>query len=117
MQRILRWVIGVPVAVLVISFAVANRQYVTLSLDPLTPSDPFASIELPLWLLFFFGLVAGALIGWISCWFAQGKHRKRARDAHGEIMRLQQERDALARNRDNGPDPEQHIVPLGSGWV
>jgi uncharacterized integral membrane protein len=107
----------VPVAVLVIAFAVANRQYVTLSLDPLTPSDPFASIQLPLWLLFFLGLLGGAVIGWITCWFAQGKYRKRARDAQSEILRLQHERDALARAKADEAAPDQHIVPLGSGWV
>jgi uncharacterized integral membrane protein len=116
--RIIRWIIGLPLALLVIAFAVANRQAVVLSLDPLTPSDPFASITLPLWLLFFLGLLAGAVVGWAACWLAQGKHRKRARDAQGEISRLLAENEKLAQKTDS--DADRNIVPvtsLGSGWI
>jgi uncharacterized integral membrane protein len=118
-QRFLRWLIGLPLAVIVIIFAVANRQRVLLSFDPVTPSDPFASIEMPLWLLVFFGIFIGILAGWIACWFAQGKHRKRAREANAEIAKLQQERIALMQRAEAGPDaaPPQQIVPMGSGWI
>jgi uncharacterized integral membrane protein len=112
LQRFLRWVIGLPIALFVIAFAIANRQSVTLSLDPLTPADPFASISLPLWLLFFVGIVAGVVIGWIGSWFAQGK---RAREASAEVTRLQAERETLLRKV--GPEPQQDIVPVGTGWV
>jgi Lipopolysaccharide assembly protein A domain len=115
MQRFLRWSIGLPLALLVIGFAIANRQFVELSFDPINPGAPFASIGMPLWLLFFFGIFAGVIIGWIGCWFAQGKHRKRAREAQLQITRLQQERDHLASRAE--PIAEQHIVPMGTGWV
>ncbi len=115
MQRVIRWLIWLPIALAVISFAIANRQQVTLSLDPLTPSDPFASIQLPLWLLFFLGILLGCIIGWIVCWFGQGKHRKRARDVHAQFVKLQQERDELISKVE--PEPQQNIVPMGTGWV
>jgi uncharacterized integral membrane protein len=117
--RWLRWIVGVVLAILVIGFAIANRQRVTLSINPLQPNSTFGSFELPLWLLFFFGIVVGIIVGWIACWFAQGKHRKRARDASAEISRLQSERADLLRRAEDGSlvEPQQHIVPMGSGWV
>jgi uncharacterized integral membrane protein len=120
LQRLLRWVIGLPLTVLVIAFAIANRQRVTLSFDPLSPSDPFASIDMPLWLLFFFGIFFGIFAGWLACWVAQGKHRKRAREASADVARLQAEKaDLLKRlpeQQTEEPAP-QHIVPMGSGWI
>ncbi len=119
MQRILRWVIGLPLVILVIGFAIANRQRVVISFNPLSPGGSFSSFELPLWLLFFFGILVGIFAGWTACWFAQGKHRKRARDTAVELSRLQQERSELLQRAGPDPKPEgdQHIVPMGSGWV
>ncbi len=117
--RWLRWIAGLILAILVIGFAVANRQRVTLSFDPIAPGEPFASVDMPLWLLFFFGIAVGIFVGWIACWFAQGKHRKRAREASTEIAKLQTERAELVQRREEGAqvEPQQHVVPIGSGWV
>jgi uncharacterized integral membrane protein len=109
LQRILRWIIGLPIALVVIGFAIVNRQNVTLSLGPLQP------LSLPLWLLFFVGIFVGVIVGWFTCWLAQGKHRKRARDAQAEISRLQQERESLLQKVE--PEPQANIVPVGTGWI
>lgn len=91
MRRILRWVVGLPVAILVIAFAIANRQWTRLSLDPFSSESPILSINMPLWALFIFGVFIGLVVGWTGSWFAQGKHRKLARDRAREIARLQSE--------------------------
>jgi uncharacterized integral membrane protein len=91
LRRILRWLIGVPIAILVIAFAVANRQWTRLSLDPFSSTSPVLSINMPLWVLFIFGVFIGILVGWAACWFAQSKHRKLARDRGREIAQLQSE--------------------------
>ena len=88
MRRILRWAIGLPIVVLVAAFAVANRQSVVLSLDPFHETDPVWSLQLPLWLLFFVGAFCGLIIGYAAAWFAQGWHRRLAREHHKEIARL-----------------------------
>lgn len=91
MRRIFRWVIGLPLVIAVIAFAVANRKAVVLSLDPLHEADPLISLELPLWLLMFAGVFIGLVVGYAACWFAQGKHRKLARERHREVTRLSSE--------------------------
>jgi len=64
-MRFIRVVIGAFLLLLLVVFAVANRQSVAVSLDPL----PFA-IDLPLYLLvfviFLLGLVLGALGQWLG---------------------------------------------------
>jgi uncharacterized membrane protein YciS (DUF1049 family) len=89
MQRFIRWAVGLPIAVIVVSFAIANRQRTVVSFDPFSSANPFASVEMPLWALFFFGLLLGAIAGWISCWFAQAKWRRSTREARKELARHQ----------------------------
>lgn len=91
MRRILRWIIGLPIAVFVVGFAIANRRFVTLSFDPFTQTNPSVFIDLPLWILFFVGILVGLIVGWIGAWFAQGKHRKSAKESRNEVARLQTE--------------------------
>lgn len=89
MQKFFRWVVGLPIAVIVIAFAIANRQRTIVSFDPFSRDNPFMSLEMPLWALFFIGLFFGIMAGWIACWFAQGKWRRSARDARRELARVQ----------------------------
>jgi hypothetical protein len=103
-QRLLRWTIGLPVAIIVISFAVANRQWITVSLDPFSKDAPFASIDIPLWALFFCGIFFGLIAGWIACWFAQGKWRKSAKDARRELVRTQSDASQMRRELVTTPD-------------
>ena len=91
MRRILRWIVWLPIAIIVVSFAVANRQWTRLSLDPFSATSPFLTIEMPLWALFIFGVFIGLIVGWTVFWFAQGRHRKLARERARDIARLQSE--------------------------
>jgi TRAP-type C4-dicarboxylate transport system permease small subunit len=91
LRRILRWIIGLPIAIVVIAFAIANRQWTRLSLDPFSSTSPFLSIDMPLWVLFIGGVFIGILVGWVGSWLAQGKYRKLAKDRAREITLLQSE--------------------------
>jgi uncharacterized integral membrane protein len=113
LRRILRWAVGLPIVILVVAFAVANRKWVTLSFNPITQDVP--SLDMPLWLLFFLGIFVGAIVGWSGSWLAQGKHRKAARDARSEVSKLQVE---LADVR----KPQQQersldIIPFNGGMM
>jgi uncharacterized integral membrane protein len=111
LRRILRWAVGLPIVILVVAFAVANRKWVTLSFNPFTQDVP--SMDLPLWLLFFLGIFVGAVVGWIGSWMAQGKHRKAAREARGEVSKLQVELADLRKPREDSR--QQDIVPFNGG--
>ncbi len=89
LRRILRWAVGLPIALVVISFAVANRQWITVSFDPFSRDAPFAAMDVPLWVLFFCGVFFGLIAGWIACWMAQGKWRRSAREARRELKLTQ----------------------------
>ena len=81
MKRILAYLIGLPVFIVLAAFALANRGWITVSLDPVTPADPWMAVETPVWALLFIGIFLGLLAGGFAAWLKQGKWRKRARHA------------------------------------
>lgn len=96
-RKIIAAVILVPLAVIIIAFAVANRQIVTVSLDPFSAEHPAASLTLPLFALVIVLLILGVLIGGIAAWLRQSKWRRTARRLEREIADLHIELEALKR--------------------
>ena len=94
-RKIIAAVILVPLAVIIIAFAVANRQIVTVSLDPFSAEHPAASLTLPLFALVIVLLILGVLIGGIAAWLRQSKWRRTARRLEREIADLHIEIEAL----------------------
>ena len=89
-KSIFNWVIGLPIAAVAIGFAVANRQWVTVSFDPINRTHPFATITVPLWSLLFAGILIGIFAGWFVAWRGNAKYRRAAKEAKIELIRSQQ---------------------------
>jgi len=78
-MKILWWIIGVPIALLLVMLAVANRDLVSLSLDPLG-----GSVTLPLYIVIFVTFLAGLICGGILTWASGLRRRARKRKAERE---------------------------------
>ena len=96
-RKIATWIILVPLAALIIAFAVANRQTVTVSFDPVSSTSPAYAATLPLFVIIFAVLILGVIIGGIAAWVGQRKWRRAARRLDGEMRALYGEMDALRR--------------------
>ncbi|MET0258395.1 MAG: lipopolysaccharide assembly protein LapA domain-containing protein, partial [Methylobacterium sp.] len=90
MIRFLKALILLPVAIVVLLLAVANRNAVTLSFDPFSP-EPIFSVVLPLYAIVFAAVAFGILIGGVGAWLGQGKTRASARHHRRERERLERE--------------------------
>ena len=99
MRRFLTLLVLVPLAVIVVFFSVANRQLVTVSLDPFHDGTPALSFAAPLFVLMFGALVLGLLLGGIAAWTRQGRWRRAARRAEREAEQLRADASAAARAR------------------
>jgi uncharacterized integral membrane protein len=97
LRKIVAAIVLVPLAIIIIAFAVANRQVATVSLDPFSAEHPAASLTLPLFALVIVLLVIGVLIGGIAAWLRQSKWRRTARRLEREIADLHLEMEALKR--------------------
>src|SRR5580692_2849426 len=92
MKNFLKLLVLAPIAVLLLIFAFANRQIITVSFDPFVDGDiPAFAITAPLFLILILAMMLGVLAGGAATWFAQGKYRKAARQNRAEAERLRNE--------------------------
>jgi uncharacterized integral membrane protein len=108
--RLLSWIIMVPVALAVISFAVNNRAGVRVDLWP----APFA-VEAPLFAVVLASLVGGVVIGALIAWLSGGRSRHRARTNAKRAAAAEQElsglRQRLGDIAGDGPETEPQALP------
>ena len=109
LRRIVTMLIVVPLAVVIIAFAVANRQSVTVSFDPFSATSPAYAATLPLFVLIFVLLILGVLVGGVAAWIGQTRWRRTARKLDGEVRVLHQELDAIRRRF--APEPPAAAEP------
>lgn len=91
----LKLLLIVPVAVVIILFAIANRGPVTLSLDPFSREAPVIAYQVPLYAVALGGIALGILAGGIATWFGQRGHRKAEREYRRESQTLRAETERL----------------------
>jgi uncharacterized integral membrane protein len=100
MLRRFVWVlVAFPVAVLLLTLAVANRHGVRLVLDPFRSDEPVLFLVLPFYAYLFGVLLLGIVIGGLAVWVTQARWRRTARRRAAEAQRWQAEADRLTRER------------------
>lgn len=95
MKGLLKAIVLVPIAIVAIAFAVANRQVVSISFDPFSASEPAFALAAPLFLLIFLLLMAGVIIGGVAAWLGQASYRRAARRMQAEADEMRAENDRL----------------------
>jgi hypothetical protein len=99
-RRIVGWVVLVPLCLVLIVFALANRQLVVVNFNPIVPSGALdqPGVGVPLFLVLFTVLLFGVVLGGVATWFAQAPHRRDERTWRREAERLNREVDAIRRS-------------------
>lgn len=93
LKKIVNLVVMIPLGIILIVLSVANRQTVTLALNPFRPDDQFLSVSAPFFVFLFAALILGLAIGSAVTWLSQGKYRKRARNEAREAEKWHAEAD------------------------
>ena len=98
-KRIVGWFVLVPLCVVLIIFALANRHSVMVNFNPFAaePASIDRELGVPLFLVIFAVLLTGVLLGGVATWFAQGPHRRDERHFRRETERLHRELDVARR--------------------
>ncbi|MGH1418049.1 MAG: hypothetical protein ACRBCJ_04245 [Hyphomicrobiaceae bacterium] len=117
LKRLGLFLFALPIAVLMITLAVANRHGVRLVLDPFRPESPALAVDLPFYIYLFAALVLGVIAGGLSVWFSQSHWRRSARTRSQDAKRWQAEADRLTRERDAsiaaGGSPPKQLIGVG----
>ena len=115
MRKFLTALVVVPLGLLFIVFAVANRHWVTVSFDPFNSTDPSVAVTLPLFVVIIAVAIVGVIAGGCATWFRQ-RHWRRAARQHEADAR--QARAQLAGWRAGAMAPQagpQHFPALARG--
>lgn len=96
-RKIVTALILIPVALLIVLFAVGNRAPVTVALDPIAAQPPMFSFSLPLFLLLLVVLILGVILGGAAAWMRQSRWRRRARRLASELKTSRAETETLRR--------------------
>ncbi len=96
-MRYVRYCILGVIALALILIAVANRQIVTVQLEPFGLGAPFPQpIDVPLFLVIFVSALGGMIAGFMMEWIRERKHRRVISDQSREASDLKREVRRLA---------------------
>lgn len=91
MRAFFKGLVIVPLAAILLVFAVVNRTTVAVTFDPLDWLGTGGTIAVPLFLVVFLAAAIGVIIGGVAVWFGQGRHRRAARDNARDAARTRAE--------------------------
>ena len=115
MRKFFTALVLIPLGVVFIVFAVANRHPVTVSFDPFNSSDPSVGVTLPLFVVIIAVAIIGVAAGGSATWFRQRRWRRAARQHEADARAA---RTQLADLRANAAAPRgdlRHFPALTQG--
>ncbi len=96
-RKVVTVIIVEPLSIVIVAYAVANRQVVTVSFDPFSSASPAYAASLPLFVLIFVLVILGVIIGGVAAWLRQAAWRRTARRLDADVRTLHQELEAMRR--------------------
>jgi uncharacterized integral membrane protein len=91
MRKFITALIVIPLGIIFIVFAVANRHFVTVSFDPFNSVDPAVAVSLPLFVVIIAVAILGVAAGGMATWFRQHRWRRAARQYEADARRARAE--------------------------
>ena len=79
MRKFFSALVLIPLGLILVVFAVANRHLVTVSFDPFNSSDPSVAVRMPLFVVIVAAAIIGVAAGGCATWFRQRHWRRSAR--------------------------------------
>jgi uncharacterized integral membrane protein len=122
MRKFFTALIVIPLFLILIVFAVANRHFVTVSFDPFNSADPSLAVSLPLFALIIAVAIVGVVAGGCATWFGQRhwrraarRHEADAREARAQLADLHTNAGASRTDPQRLPGPSPGALYGSSG--
>ena len=101
MTRMIRLLLGLVALIVIMTFAIANRTPVEVSLAPFP-----IMVELPVYGVFLLGMVIGALLGGLGVWISSLRKGREARRMRNRAWALENQLN-VAKRREEKAQAEQ----------
>ena len=119
MRKFFTALIVIPLGLLFIVFAVANRHLVTVSFDPFNSINPSVGVTMPLFAVIITVAILGVVAGGSATWLRQRHWRRAARqheaDARQAQVQLADLRASVTASRGDSPRLLA-LPPQGTGY-
>ena len=100
-----------------VTFAVANRHFVTVSFDPFNSANPAVSASMPLFVLIIEVAILGVIAGGCATWFGQRRWRRAARAHEADARTIRAELAELrSQTHPSRGEPQRLALPARSGF-
>ncbi|MEO8241501.1 MAG: LapA family protein [bacterium] len=112
MTRVFRYLFLLVVAVFLLLVASANRELVTVHLLPVDVAALLRmdwTVDVPVFVVLFGGIVIGLLVGFVWEWLREYKHRRVASTKTRQVTKLERE---LATLKDQTSLPDDDVLAL-----
>jgi uncharacterized integral membrane protein len=119
MRKFFTALIVIPLGLLFIVFAVANRHLVTVSFDPFNSRDPSVGVTMPLFVAIIVVAILGVVAGGTATWFRQRHWRQAARRHEADAKQAREQlADLRASATGSRGDPQRFLAlpPQGTGY-
>jgi uncharacterized integral membrane protein len=90
------WILTLPLIVVAVIFAIANREPIDLDLWPFEVSP-----QIPLFVILLAFLAVGLVVGGLATWLSAAPARRRAGQARRRVAELEREAARLRQERDS----------------
>jgi uncharacterized integral membrane protein len=91
MRKFFTALVVIPLGLIFIVFAVANRHWVTVSFDPFNSVNPSVAVSMPLFVVIIAVAILGVAAGGSATWFRQRRWRRAARQHEADARRARAE--------------------------
>jgi uncharacterized integral membrane protein len=116
MRKFFTALVVIPLGLIFIIFAVANRHWVTVSFDPFNSVNPTVAVSMPLFAVIIAVAILGVAAGGSATWFRQRRWRRAARQHEADARRARAEiTDLRAASVVSRGGPQQLAAPAQRG--
>jgi uncharacterized integral membrane protein len=91
MRKFFTALVVIPLGLIFIVFAVANRHLVTVSFDPFNSVNPSLAVTMPLFVVIIAVAILGVAAGGSATWFRQRRWRRASRQHEADARRARAE--------------------------
>ena len=123
LKRLVFVIVVLPIALLLVALAVANRQDVSLNYNPIQPDMPGMQLTAPMFVFMFIVFALGMIVGSMATWLKQSRYRRAARtkEAEAEEWRFKADKEReraqamaqtlVSQKQDSGEGPRYPMRP------
>jgi uncharacterized integral membrane protein len=111
MRKFFGTLFAILLGLIFVTFAVANRHFVTVSFDPFNSVHPAVSVSMPLFALIIVVAILGVIAGGSATWLGQRRWRRAARQHEADARAVKTQLAEIRSQAQTSRGDAQRLAP------